>query len=108
MCTLSECSFSKKFSWPLQAFSSDAAITQQIFGSFHLELFSESVFKSHTKKLKIAPENHSTEGGRLFLNCLPTFYYPVGLLVTLSSFQIESSLEGSNWAITEVIHEKVT
>lgn len=45
MYTLNECNFSKKFCWPLETFSSDAAITQQIFGSPHLDLFLESVFK---------------------------------------------------------------
>lgn len=84
---LKACSSSKKFCWPLQAFSSDAAIPQQIFGRLRLELFSESIFKSQPKQfLKYHLNIRLVEGEAIFLNCLSDFYYPGGLMVVLSSF----------------------
>lgn len=81
MCTFNESSCSKKFCWPRQA------ITQQILQSLHLELFSESIFKSLYKFFfEMSPETYNTGGWRFILKLMPTFHFSFGLLVTWSSF----------------------
>lgn len=94
-----ECSFSKRSCWPLQGFSTDAAMTRQIFASLHLEWLFQSLSASHTHAQMKMPPQILKQRGSTVSNDLPTFYYHIGFFAT---FEIFPSLWESSGTIAEV------